>query len=154
MCHITLTGCDYVIRAAKFQRNVINQAGEKLPLGEAIEDNSLLGSYELNLRSRPGVKARTAKIEVRTTSVTFPRPRHHSAWVKQCGVTEVRANIVIVQEVDAPKGVTPIRWVLLTSLPTDTFEDAWQVIEDYENRWRVEESVSYTHLTLPTTSRV
>lgn len=139
MCHITLTACDYVIRAAKFQRNVINQAGEKVPLGEAIKDTGLLGSYELNLRSRPGVKARTAKIEVRTTSVISPRPRHHSAWVKQCGVTEIRANIVIVQEIDAPKGVTPIRWVLLTSLPTETFEDAWQVIEDYENRWLVEE---------------
>lgn len=40
---------------------------------------------------------------------------------------------------DASKDVTPIRWVLLTSLPVNTFEDAWQVIEDYENRWMVEE---------------
>ena len=30
-------------------------------------------------------------------------------------------------------------WVLLTSLAVDTFEDAWQIIEDYENRWLVEE---------------
>ena len=47
--------------------------------------------------------------------------------------------MVVVQERDAPKGVKPIRWVLLTSLPVDTFEEAWQVIEDYENRWLVEE---------------
>lgn len=139
MCHIRLTGCDWVIRAAKFQRNVINSAGEKVPLGEAVTNTQLLGSYELNLRSRVGVKARTAKIEVSVTSVTFPRPRHHSAWVKQCGIDQLSMNVVVVQEVGAPQGVTPIRWVLLTSLPVRTFSDAWQVIEDYENRWLVEE---------------
>ena len=48
-------------------------------------------------------------------------------------------NVVVVQEVDAPNGVTPICWILLTSLPTGTFEDALQVIEDYENRWLIEE---------------
>lgn len=48
-------------------------------------------------------------------------------------------HVVVVQEVDAPKGVKPIYWVLLTSLPVETFEDAWQVIEDYENRWLVKE---------------
>lgn len=139
MCHIRLKQCDWVIRAAKFQRNVINQAGETVTLGEAVEETRSLGGYELSLRSRPGVKARVAKLEVSVTSVTFPRPRHRSAWVKQCGIKEVKTNVVVVQEVDAPKGVTPIRWVLLTSLPGETFADAWQVIEDYENRWLVEE---------------
>jgi len=139
MCHIQLAGCDWVIRAAKFQRNVITEVGETLPLKEAIDDRRLLGSYELLLRSRQGVKARTANIEVSVLRVRFPRPRHHSHWVKQCGVDELTMNVVVVEEVDAPCGVTPIRWVLLTSLPIDTFEDAWQVIEDYENRWLVEE---------------
>ena len=40
---------------------------------------------------------------------------------------------------DAPAGVTPIRWVLLTSLPAGTFAEAWQIITDYENRWMIEE---------------
>ena len=29
--------------------------------------------------------------------------------------------------------------MLLTSLPSETFEDAWQTIEDYEHRWLAEE---------------
>ncbi len=29
--------------------------------------------------------------------------------------------------------------VLLTSLPINSFEDAWQVVEDYEHRWLIEE---------------
>ena len=37
------------------------------------------------------------------------------------------------------KGVTPIKWVLFTSLEVATFEQACQVIEDYETRWLIEE---------------
>lgn len=44
-----------------------------------------------------------------------------------------------MQEVGTGRGVTPIRWVLMTSLPVTTFAQAWQVIEDYENRWLIEE---------------
>lgn len=139
MCHIKLTGSDFVIRASRLNRNVINAQGERIPLHEAIKEANVLGSYELNLRSRQGVKARTAKIQVSSVSVTMPRPRHQSPWLKQCPIGEIVMGVVIVEEINAPKGVTPIRWVLLTSLPVKTFADAWQVIEDYENRWMVEE---------------
>lgn len=139
MCHIRLTGCDWVIRAAKLQRNVLDESGETVPLKTALQQTLVLGSYELHLRSRPGVKARTSQIEVSVVRVTFPRPRHRSPWLKQCGINELPMNVVVVQEVDPPAGATPIRWVLLTSLAVETFEDAWQVIEDYENRWLVEE---------------
>ena len=139
MCHIRRTGCDWVIRVAKLNRNVVDEKGAKTPLKEALKAARVLGSYELSLRSRPGVKARTARIEVSVVRVTFPRPRHHSQWVKQCGVHELTMNVIVIQEVNAPAGSTPICWVLLTSLPAATFEEAWQVISDYENRWLVEE---------------
>ena len=48
-------------------------------------------------------------------------------------------SVVHVAEVDAPKGIKPISWVLLTSLPVPTFAAAWKVIEYYEQRWLVEE---------------
>ena len=139
MCHICLSECDWVIRAAKLHRNIITESGDKMSLKEALNDARVLGSYELNLRSRQGVKARTANIEVSVVRVTFPRPRHHSKWVKQCGIRELTMNVVVVQETNAPKGASAISWILLTSLPVNSFDDAWQVIEDYENRWLVEE---------------
>lgn len=139
ICHIALQQCDWVIRAAKLNRNVFTEDDEKVSLEEALSDAQLMGSYELNLRSRPGVKARTARIEVSKLRVTFPRPGRVSKWVKQCGIDQLATNVVVVQEVDAPPGVKPIRWILLTSLPVATFEDCWQVIEDYENRWLIEE---------------
>ena len=141
MCHIALTKCDFVIRASKLNRNVISDSGEIITLEEAIAEANanVLGSYELNLRSRQGVKARTAKIQVSSVSVTFKRPALTSPWVKKCGVEQIKTNVVIVQEVDAPKGIKPIKWVLLTTLAVDTFSAAWQVIEDYEHRWLIEE---------------
>lgn len=139
MCRIRATGCDWIIRAAKLNRNVIDSPGNKIPLKKALEQAKQLGSYELDLRSRPGQRARTAKIEVSMVQVAFPKPHVRSKYVRSCGIDSLEINVVIIQEVDAAKGVTPIRWVLLTSLPVNTFADAWQVIEDYECRWLVEE---------------
>ncbi|WP_436714460.1 IS4 family transposase [Roseiconus lacunae] len=139
ICHIKQTGDDWVIRASKLNRRVIDRNGQTRSLKEATEEGDVLGSYDLNLRSRPGVAARTAKIEVSSTSVTFPRPSQFSTWVRESGINDLSMNVVVVQEVDPPEGIKPIKWVLLTSLPTATFEQAWQVIEDYENRWLIEE---------------
>lgn len=139
MCHIQLTGCEWIIRAAKLNRTVKNELGEKVSLSKALKEARVLGSYELQLRSRPGMKARTAKVEVSVVKVAFPKPQHRSQWVKQCGINELTVNVVVVQEVNPAKGATPIRWVLLTSLSVEAFDDAWQIIEDYEHRWLIEE---------------
>ena len=139
MCHVRLSGNDWIIRASRLNRSVIREDGRVMALSKAITDTRKLGSYELNLRSREGVAARTAKIELSVVRVVYPPPKLHSKWVKQCGIKELAMNVTVVQEIDAPQGVQPIRWVLLTSLPVNTFEDAWQVVEDYENRWMVEE---------------
>jgi hypothetical protein len=139
MCRIRETGCDWVIRAAKLNRKVIDEQGKKRYLSEVIQDAEFLGSYDLYLRSRQGVKARTAHIKVSVARVTFPKPQHRSPWLRQCGISELAMNVVIVQESNPPKGVSPVHWVLLTSLPIESFDDAWQVIEDYEHRWLIEE---------------
>lgn len=139
MCHIVQNRCDWVIRASKMNRKVLDQKGEKTSLREAIQHAVELGYYELSLRSRPGQAARTAQIRVSVIRVTLQRPVCHSKYVKKCGVKNIETNVVIVQEINAPAKVTPICWVLLTSLPVLTFEDAWQVISDYECRWLIEE---------------
>jgi len=139
MCHILSNGCDFVIRVAKLQRNVVTESGETLPLKQAISSAKVLGRYTLALRSRPGVKARTAELQVSVLTVTFPQPRPCSQWVKQCGIDNIRVNVVVVEETKVKQGVTPIRWILMTSLPVETFQQAWQVIDDYERRWLIEE---------------
>jgi hypothetical protein len=140
MCHIVKNECNFIIRAAKLQRNVIDEQRNKRPLREVLQDAKAIGHYELSLRARPGQAARVAQIEVSTLRIQFPQPKtFQSEWVKNSGIKSIPMNVVVVQEINPPKGVTPVRWVLLTSLPIDTFDEVWEVIEFYECRWLIEE---------------
>jgi len=51
----------------------------------------------------------------------------------------VEVNFVVIRELDPPAGCKALCWVLLTSLPVDTFEQLAYVGHCYELRWSVEE---------------
>lgn len=51
----------------------------------------------------------------------------------------VDVNFVVIREVDPPAGCKALCWVLLTSLPVDTYEQLAYVGHCYELRWSVEE---------------
>lgn len=139
LCHIVKQQCDWVIRVGQMNRKVLLHDDKVVPMKTAIKRAKLLGSYELHLRARQGVAARTAKIEVSSMTIKLPRPSVSSRFVKDSGHKEIETNIVVVKEVDAPRGVSRIMWVLMTSIAVDTFEQAWKVIEYYESRWLIEE---------------
>ena len=122
MCHIVQKGCDWLIRASKLNRVVQLESGDMTTMEDAVSRCTQVGSYELHLRTRPGVPARVASIEVRSTRVTLPQPKMKSPFVKSCGIRDIATNVLVVEEVNAPKGVTPIRWILLTSLPVTADE--------------------------------
>lgn len=139
MCHIVQTGCDWLIRASKLNRVVQLESGAMTTMENAVSHSTPVGSYELHLRARPGVSARVAFIQVRSTRVTLPQPKMKSPFVRSCGIRGIATNVLVIEEVNAPKGVTPIRWVLLTSLSVNSINAAWTVIEHYETRWLIEE---------------
>ena len=51
----------------------------------------------------------------------------------------VELNMIIIRETQPPKDVTPLCWLLYTSLPVDTPIQQERVGEIYEQRWRIEE---------------
>jgi hypothetical protein len=139
-CHLQQQHCGWVVRASHLNRYVLAGSAEKrMKLSKYLPQLELLGTYELSLRARPGHPARTAKLEVRVGSIKMPVPHHKSPWVRELDPQPIAMNVVQVVEVDAPAGVEPICWVLLTSLPVETLDQAWTVIEYYEARWLVEE---------------
>lgn len=139
-CHLLQQRSDWVIRASKMSRYVlVGDSDERMQLNKCLPQLKLLGRYTLSLRSRPQQPAREAEIEVRIGQIKIPRPKHVSPWVRKLKQAPIEMNVIEVVEVNAPKGVTPIRWILFTSLPVNTFEDAWVVIGYYELRWLVEE---------------
>jgi len=52
--------------------------------------------------------------------------------------SNVKLNVVFVSEAEPPEGEPPVEWLLLTSLPIGTFEEACMIIEYYCCRWQIE----------------
>jgi hypothetical protein len=139
-CRLLQNKSQWVIRAGKLSRWILaGDSQQQMLLKDYLPEMRLLGTYTLSLRSREKQTGREAQIQVRVGRIKIPQPRHASPWVRQLQQPPIEMNVIEVVEVNAPKGVTPIRWVLFTSLAVKTFQDAWLVIGYYELRWLVEE---------------
>ncbi len=123
-------GADCVIRA--FHDRVLSEGGEHLKA--AIAEAPVRGHLSIEVRARAGRAARTAQVEVRTAAVSLNGPRRLDGKRP-----DFRLNVVEVREVNAPQGTEPLHWLLLTSLPCDTWVQVRRVIGIYTMRWCVEE---------------
>ena len=47
--------------------------------------------------------------------------------------------VIRVWEAQAPEEEEPLEWILATSVPTTTLEQAWERVEWYRHRWLVED---------------
>ncbi len=104
------------------------------PLVEVVGQAPLLGCFELELRARQGQPARSAQIEVRAATVTLLR-----VWRPGGDRPALVLKAVEAREVGAPAKQRPVHWVLLTTLPVESFVQARRVVGRYASRWVVEE---------------
>jgi Transposase Tn5 dimerisation domain len=104
-----------------------------------LAQQPLSGTYELSVDATKDHEARTARLQVRFARVTIRRPKRRTKYQRQISFQALTQWVVETREVDAPKGVKPLQWVLWTSLPVTSFDEAWQIIEYYERRWLIEE---------------
>ena len=100
----------------------------------AVAESPELGRFFVDLRARPGRAARRAQVAVRTRQVQLRGPWRPGGWLEPRTV-----NVVEAREIDAPPGVEPIHWVLLSDWPVQTFEQAMRIIKAYTRRWLIEE---------------
>jgi hypothetical protein len=139
-CHLLQQRAGWVVRAAQLKRRVLDAAGRERSLNELVRAAPWQGSYELQVRANHDQPARTALIEVRWTRLVMPRPKNGiSPYVRARGVKEIPMWAVEAREVNPPKGVTALRWVLLTSEEVRGYDDAWRIIGWYEKRPLIEE---------------
>ena len=80
-------------------------------------------------------EARLARVGLRWRRVELAPPRN-SDFTKEA---PVRLNLVHVREDNAPEGVRPLEWFLLTSVGVKSSREAKQVLEWYRLRWRIED---------------
>ncbi len=94
------------------------------------------GEADVDLRARPGRVARTAHLVVRYGQVTLRKP----AYLREKGLlSHVTLSLVEVIEADAPSGVAPVLWRLLTTHRVEDAAMAWRVVGWYRQRWTIEQ---------------
>ena len=123
-------GVDFVIRAYR-DRRLADQPGY---LKDALAAMAVCGTMAVELRSRAGQPARTAQVQVRSGTVRLKGPERPDG-----NKPDFTLNVVEVQEVDAPAGVEPLHWLLLTSLPCQQWSQVQRIVGRYTARWWVEE---------------
>jgi DDE family transposase len=139
-CRAQRIGADWVGRVKSRNRRVRDEAGCVGPLSDVLARSPAAGGYTLALRARPKQPARRAKIEVAFAPVTVLVPRQPAASLKELAPQPISQWVVWARELNPPAGLKePIDWVLLTSLPVRTLEEAMEVISFYEKRWQIEE---------------
>ena len=139
-CRARRVGADWIGRVKSRNRLVRDAAGSEMPLADVLAAATVAGGYTLALRSRPGQRARVARVEVTFAPVTTPVPRHSPASLKALKPEPIAQWVVRAREIDPPADLKePIDWVLLTSLAVTDLAGAMDVISSYEKRWLIEE---------------
>lgn len=110
--------------------------GPKNYLHTYVRTLPLQGRREVVVSARPGQPERKAIVAAAFAPVLLSPPH-----VRR-GIYEKRPLplwVVRVAEINPPKGVKPLEWILLTNRPVGTLEDAWERAAWYECRWVIEE---------------
>jgi hypothetical protein len=113
-----------------------SQDGTKDYLHTYARTLPLQGRREVIVSARPGRLERKATVAVAFAAVLLSPPH-----VRR-GLYEKRPLplwVIRVSEVDAPSGVEPLEWILLTNVRVDTHDNAWERATWYECRWVIEE---------------
>ena len=114
---------DYLVRS---QHNRALPEGGKL--WEKVGQAPVLGHVRFDLPAGRGRKARAVKQEVRVERVTL----------NDGAKGQVQVTCVVAAEIDAPAGVKPVLWRLLTNRQASTLEQACALNDWYRARWEIE----------------
>jgi hypothetical protein len=86
-------------------------------------------------KARPARKGRVADVALRSTRVRLQAPDYPGQQEK----LPIEVWIIHIVEQNAPPGVEPLEWFLLTTIPVGDVETALQCVRWYCLRWRIED---------------
>jgi len=113
------------------QRDRLRTEGQE-HLWPWMAQQAVAGVQEIQVPRRGAQPTRVARLQVRFARVSL-RPPHGK---KELG--ELTLWAVLAQEVEEPGGVKPLRWMLLTTCPVNSFESACEKLRWYTLRWGIE----------------
>jgi hypothetical protein len=128
----------YLVRAFADRRVALgheDQTDQRLLYGYA---RSLVrqGQRKLEIHGRDGAADRSATVAVAWAPIQVLPPHVKRGLYQK---RPLQAWLVHVREVDAPVGVEPAEWFLLTNVPVTNVAEAWERADWYACRWMIEE---------------
>jgi hypothetical protein len=120
-----------LVRASKGRRRQVVDADGLTPLWASLEALDSAGQLDLKLPRRGARPARTARLDVRYAPVTIAPPR-------TLKTKAIELWAVLISEAEAPDGVEPVDWLLLTNVATTTLDEALERVRWYSARWGIE----------------
>jgi len=121
-------GPQLLVRAERTRQRQV----EQMPLWHRMEREPIAGYQEVYVPRKGSRRARTAKVAIRYAQVTLQPPQGKA-------LPPVRVWAVYAREVEyAPSVTSPIEWMVLSTVPTRTFEEACERIAWYARRWGIE----------------
>jgi hypothetical protein len=104
-------------------------------LWAAVRAAPVAGRYVLDLQRADERAARRTTMAMRFITLQIRPPCDRP---KSEGLRPVGLSVILVEEEAAPPGVTPVCWLLLSSLPIASVDDALTCVRWYSYRWLIE----------------
>jgi hypothetical protein len=95
-----------------------------------------LAQRAVSIHDHDNGAVRSATLALAFAAVRVPKPRNQRG---HCWTAHVDVWAVRVWEIDAPAGVEPVEWFLLTTVPVSNVAEAWDRVHWYLQRWIIEE---------------
>ncbi len=131
-CQATQT--HFLVRAAQNRRIEESEEEIRYSLMRARSWPSQV-SRPFEVPARHGHQARSTHLQLSFGQMTLLPPRHEPRASKE----PLTVWVIRVWEEQAPEGEEPLEWILLSSVPTRTLEQAWERVDWYGYRWLVED---------------
>ena len=130
------TSCAVILRAYKNRNTTTKIPGscDKFKkLFSVLEEYPEHGEISFQTQSGHGKKSRLV-----TQTIRFGKVEIRPEKTQKTGYHRISINAVMLKEKNAPPNVKAVDWVLLTTLPVDTVEEALMIVQLYTKRWRIE----------------
>lgn len=101
---------------------------------QSLEGTPPVDTLLLDLPRRAKQPARQVLLSVRFATMTLSAPKSRRAD----SLAPVRVGAILAKEEHPPPGVEAVEWLLLTTLPLSTREEAVEYVHWYSVRWQIE----------------
>ena len=114
---------------AEHNRSLLN---EQEHLWDYINSCPVSGIQRIKIPRKGNLASREAELAIRCGSVELKAPAGKQVKVN------IKVWAILAQEENAPESVTPLKWMLLTTIPVNTFEESVEKLQWYTKRWGIE----------------